>query len=74
MLTHEEEILLENVLILVMISTFFLLGYSFAEELKKERLAKIFLILSIIFFTPNAIFIILKAISAFIYMITIYWR
>lgn len=43
------------------------------EELK-EKLAKVFLILSAIFFAPDAIFIILKAISAFIYMITIYWR
>lgn len=74
MLTHEEEILFGNALTLVAISTIFLLGYTLSEESGKEKLAKIFLILSTIFFAPDAIFIILKAISAFIYMVTIYWK
>lgn len=74
MLTHEDEIFLGNALTLVAISTTLLLCHIFVDRIKKEKLAKVFLILSAIFFAPDAIFIILKAISAFIYMVTIYWK
>lgn len=74
MLTHEEEIFLMNSLTLVAVSTILLACCGFAKNARKEKLAKVFLILSAIFFAPDAIFIILKAISAFIYMVTIYWR
>ena len=74
MLSYEDEIFLGNALTLVAISTILLLCHIFTNRIKKEKIAKVFLILSAIFFAPDAIFIILKAISPFIYMVTIYWK
>ena len=51
----------------------FMLHIYFKED-GRDKIAKYFLILAGIFFAPDVIFILLKTISAFIYMLTIYFK
>lgn len=51
----------------------FMLHIYFKED-GRDKIAKYFLILAGIFFAPDVIFILLKTISAFIYILTIYFK
>lgn len=74
LLTPEDGTLFFNALILLLMSAIFILCYGFAKEYKNKKLEKAFLILASIFFAPNVIFLFLKGLGAFIYVLTIFFK
>lgn len=63
-----------NALTLIAVPCILLMLHIYFKENGKDKIAKGLLILAGIFFAPDVIFILLKTISAFIYMLTIYFK
>lgn len=63
-----------NALTLIAVPCILFMLHIYFKEDGKDKIAKGFLILAGIFFTPDVIFILLKTINAFIYMLTIYFK
>lgn len=63
-----------NALILIAVPCIIFMLHIYFKEDGRDKIAKYLLILAGIFFAPDVIFILLKTISAFIYMLTIYFK
>lgn len=63
-----------NALTLIAVPCILFMLHIYFKEDEKDKIAKCLLILAGIFFAPDVIFILLKTISAFIYMLTIYFK
>ena len=63
-----------NALTLIVVPCILFMLHIYFKEDGRDKIAKYLLILTGIFFTPDVIFILLKTISAFIYMLTIYFK
>lgn len=63
-----------NALTLIAVPCILFMLHIYFKEDGRDKIAKYLLILAGIFFTPDVIFILLKTISAFIYMLTIYFE
>lgn len=74
LLTPEDEILFFNSMILLLMTGIFLLCSAFAKDYNNKKLEKTFLILAGIFFAPDAIFLLLKGLGAFIYVLTVFFK
>lgn len=63
-----------NALTLIAVPCILFMLHIYFKEDGRDKIAKCLLILAGIFFAPDVIFILLKTISAFIYMLTIYFK
>ena len=63
-----------NTLTLIAVPCILFMLHIYFKEDGRDKIAKCLLILAGIFFVPDIIFILLKTISAFIYMLTIYFK
>lgn len=63
-----------NALTLIAVPCILFMLHIYFKEDGSDKIAKYLLILAGIFFAPDVIFILLKTISAFIYMLTIYFE
>jgi|GEM_PF-2737390 len=63
-----------NALTLIAVPCIIFMLHIYFKEDGRDKIAKCLLILAGIFFAPDVIFILLKTISAFIYMLTIYFK
>lgn len=63
-----------NALTLIAVPCILFMLHIYFKEDGRDKIAKYLLILAGIFFVPDVIFILLKTISAFIYMLTIYFE
>ena len=63
-----------NALTLIAVPCILFMLHIYFKEDGRDKIAKYLLILAGIFFVPDVIFILLKTISAFIYMLTIYFK
>lgn len=63
-----------NALTLIAVPCILFMLHIYFKEDGRDKIAKCLLILAGIFFAPDVIFILLKTISAFIYMLTIYLK
>lgn len=63
-----------NALTLIAVPCILFMLHIYFKEDGRDKIAKYLLILAEIFFAPDVIFILLKTINAFIYMLTIYFK
>ena len=63
-----------NALTLIAVPCILFMLHIYFKEDGRDKIAKCLLILAGIFFAPDVIFILLKTISAFIYILTIYFK
>ena len=73
-MSNNEITFMLNALTLIAVPCILFMLHIYFKEDGRDKIAKCLLILAGIFFAPDVIFILLKTISAFIYMLTIYFK